>query len=67
MEAEEEDDLEFKALVKEFTTDVSAAEYANFNENVPASEPMINEFEINWRKRVREDSINAMSESRKCE
>ena len=67
MEAEEEDDLEFEALVKEFTTDVSAAEYANFNENVPASEPMINEFEINWRKRVREDSINAMSESRKCE
>ena len=35
------------ALVKEFTTDISAAEYANFDENVPASEPRINEFSIN--------------------
>ena len=56
----EEDDLEFEALVNEFTTDISAAEYANFNENVPVSEPMINEFEIDWRQRVREDSINAI-------
>ena len=55
-----EDDLEFEALVKEFITDISAAEYANFNENVPVSEPMINEFEIDWRQRVREDSINAI-------
>ena len=48
------------ALVKEFTTDTSAAEYANSDENVPASEPMINEFKINWRQWVREDSINAI-------
>ena len=44
MEVEQDDDLEFEALVKEFTTDISAAEYANFDENVPASEPMINKF-----------------------
>ena len=47
-EVEEDDDLEFEALVKEFTTDISTAEYANFDENVPAFEPMINEFEIYW-------------------
>ena len=60
MEVEEDDDLEFEALVKEFTTDISVAEYANFDENVPASEPMINEFEINWQQRVTGDSINAI-------
>ena len=58
MEVEEDDGLEFEALVKEFATDISAAEHANFDENVPVSEPMINEFEIDWRQRVREDSIN---------
>ena len=46
MEAEEDDDLEFETLVKEFTTDISAAEYVNFFENVPPSERMINEFVI---------------------
>ena len=56
----EDDDFEFEALVKEFTTDMSAAEYANFDKNVPASKPMTNEFEIDWRQRVREDSINAI-------
>ena len=60
MEVEEDNDLGFEALVKEFTTDISAAEYANFDENVPASEPMINEFEIDWRQWVKEDSINAI-------
>ena len=37
-----------------------AVEYANFDENVPASEPMINDFEIDWQQRFREDSINAI-------
>ena len=49
MEVEEDDDLEFEALVKEFTTDISAAEFSNFDNNVPASEQMINQFEIDWR------------------
>ena len=60
MEVKEDDDLEFEALVKEFTTDISATEYANFDEYIPASEPMINEFEIDWRQRVREESIDAI-------
>ena len=60
MEIEEDDDLEFEALLKEFTKDISAAEYTNFDENIPASEPIINEFEINWRQRVRENSVNAI-------
>ena len=37
MEGQEDDDLEFEALVRELTTDISAAEYANFDENVQAS------------------------------
>ena len=49
-----------KLFAREFTTDISIAEYANFDGNVPASEPMINEFEIDWRQRVREDRINAI-------
>ena len=48
MEVKEDDDLEFEALVKEYFTDISAVEYVNFNENVRASEPMFNEFEIGW-------------------
>ena len=36
------------------------ADTAKIDENVQASEPMINEFEIDWRQRVREDSINAI-------
>ena len=44
MEVKEDNDLKFEALLKEFTTDRSAAEYSNFNKNVPASEPMINHF-----------------------
>ena len=60
MKVEEDDDLKFTALVKEFTADISAAEYVNFNKNIPASELMINEFEINWQQQVREDSINAI-------
>ena len=53
MAVEEDDDSEFEALVKEFSTNISAAEYANFDDNVPVSEPVINEFEIDWRQRVR--------------
>ena len=60
IEVEEDDDLDFEVLVTEFTTNISAAEYANFDENVPAPERMINEFEIDWRQWVREDSINAI-------
>ena len=64
MEVKKDDNLEFECLVKEFTTDISAVEYANFDANVPASEPMINEFEIDWRQRVRDDSIKAIQNRR---
>ena len=57
MEVEEDDDLEFEALVNEFTTDIFAAEYANFDENVLAFEPMINEFEIDWRQRSEKTAL----------
>ena len=60
MEVKEDDYLEFEAFVKEFTTDIPAAEYTDFDENVPQTEPMINEFEIDWGQRVREHSINAI-------
>ena len=60
IKVEEDDDLKFAALVKEFTADISAAEYVNFNKNIPASELMINELEIIWRQQVREESINAI-------
>ena len=39
---------------------ISVAEYTNFDENVLASEPMINEFKIDWWQRVREGSINTI-------
>ena len=32
----------------------------NFEENVPASEPKINEFEVDWREQVKKDTINAI-------
>ena len=47
MEVEDEDDLEFVALVREFTPDISASEYVNFDADLQASEPMINQ-EIGW-------------------
>ena len=64
MEAEEDDDLEFETLVKEFTTDISTGEYVNFFENVPPSEPMINEFEIDWWQRVRIQKLQVIRSKR---
>ena len=59
MEVEEED-LDFEALVRELSSDISAAEYVNFDADIPASEPMINEHEIDWRQKIREDCTNAI-------
>ena len=56
----EVDDLEFEVVIREFTTDISATKYANFYKNVSASEPMTNQFKIDWRQRVRKDSINVI-------
>ena len=60
IEVKEDNDFELEALVKEFTKDISAAEYTNFDKNVLASEPMISEFEVEFSQRVREDSINVI-------
>ena len=60
MEVENEDDLEFAALVREFTPDILASEYINLDADLQASEPMINNQEIGWRERAREDAINAV-------
>ena len=47
-------------MVREFTPDISASEYVNFNADLQASEPMIYNQEIGWRERAREDAINAV-------
>ena len=39
---------------------VSATEYVNFDVDIPASEPLINEHKIDWRQKSREDCINAV-------
>ena len=63
IEVLEADDLEFDALLKEFSTDITADEYVSFDENLPVSEPMVNTFEIDWRQRVREECINAIQKN----
>ena len=55
----EEDDLEFEALVRKLSPDISAVEYVYFDAHIPASKPMINEYNVDWRERLREDCINA--------
>ena len=55
----EEDDLEFEALVRKLSPDISAVEYVYFDAHIPASKPMINEYNVDWWERLREDCINA--------
>ena len=64
MEEDEENDEEFEELVRELTPDVLPSEYANFDANVQAFEPMINDQEIDWRERVRQEAINAVHNSK---
>ena len=45
----QKDNLEFEALSRELSPDIQI------------SEPMINENEVDWRERLREDCINAIS------
>ena len=56
----EEEELEFKALFQESHPDVSATEYINFDANISASEPLINEHRIDWWQKSWEDCINAI-------
>ena len=56
----EDENLEFEAFVQELCLDVSVTEYVNFDADIPASEPLINEHKIDWRQKSREDCINAV-------
>ena len=51
----EEEDLGFEALVRELYPDISTTKYVNFDADIPASEPLINEHKIDWRQKLRED------------
>ena len=53
-------DLEFEALVQKLYPNVSFTEYVNFYADTPASKPLINEHKIDWRRKSREDCINAV-------
>ena len=52
-----EDELGFEALVRELSRDMSATEYVYFDAYIPTFESMINEHEIDWRERLREDLL----------
>ena len=56
----EKKDLEFEALVQEFSPDVSTTDYVNFDANLPVCEPLINEHKIYYLQKSREDCINAV-------
>ena len=56
----EDENLEFEAFVQELCLVVSATEYVNFDADIPASEPLINEDKIDWRQKSQEDCINAV-------
>ena len=61
MEVEEYDDLEFETLCKGIYYGYIYCRIRQFRRKCSSvSEPMINEFEIDWRQRVREDRINAI-------
>ena len=55
--AEEE---EFESLVKELLTDVSAAEYINFDREVVTSELSIDVKNIAWRQESRQNAIDTV-------
>ena len=57
----EEDDLEFQIFVRELSIEMSAGEYVYFDADVPTSEQMIREHEVDWRERLQEHCINAIT------
>ena len=40
---------------------MSSIEYVYFDVDIPTSEPMINEHEVDWRESLQEDCINAIT------
>ena len=57
----EKDDLEFEVLVRELSSNVLAVEYVYFDVDIPTSEPMINEHEVDWREKFRVHCIKAIT------
>ena len=57
--AEEE---EFESLVKELSTDASAAEYIDFDREVVTSQPSIDVENIAWRQESRQNAIDTIME-----
>ena len=55
--AEEE---EFESLFKELLTDVSAAEYINFDREVIPSQPSIDVKNMAWRQKSRQNAIDSV-------
>ena len=48
-------------MYKELSPNMSSTDYVYFNADIPTSEPMINEHEVDWRERLREDCINVIT------
>ena len=51
---------EFESLVKELSTDVSAAEYIDFDREVVTSQPSIDVKNIAWRQESRQNAIDTV-------
>ena len=51
---------EFESLVKELSTDVSAAGYINFDQEVVTSQPSIDVKNIAWRQESRQNAIDTV-------
>ena len=51
---------EFESLVKELSTDVSAAEYIDFDREVVTSQPSIDVKNIVWRQESRQNAIETV-------
>ena len=50
------------------SSDFLAAECYNFDADIPASEPIINKYQIDWWKKTREDCIDAiLNQNNTCE
>ena len=55
-------------LVRELSSDFLAAECDNFDADIPASEPIINKYQIDCREKTREDCIDAiLNQNNICE
>ena len=54
------EEQEFESLVKELSTDISAAEYIDFDREVVTSHPSIDVNNIAWRQESRQNAIDTV-------